>query len=97
VLEERLRANGVVLERVLDFVNAEGVKHAVEAGLGVSVQPRGIVQRELAAGSLKALRLADIDPRIGYYYIRPKNRHVSQAHQAFVELLGMRSSPGGEW
>ncbi len=87
VVEGRLRAKGIVLENVLDFVNAEGVKHAVEAGLGISVQPRIIVQREISDGSLKALRLADLDARIGYCYICRKNRHVSQAQKAFLALL----------
>ena len=41
-VEERLKAKGIVLPNILDFVNAEGVKHAVEAGLGVSIQPRGM-------------------------------------------------------
>jgi DNA-binding transcriptional LysR family regulator len=87
VVEERLHARGIVLEKVLDFVNAEGVKHAVEAGLGISVQPRGIVQREIVDGSLKALRLADIEDEIAYLQIRHKNKHISNAEQAFLALL----------
>jgi len=87
VVEERLRAKGIVLEKVLDFVNAEGVKHAVEAGLGISIQPRIMVQRDVAAGALRALRLADLDATIGYLHIARKDRHVSTAHQAFLALL----------
>lgn len=87
VVEERLQAKGIVLENVIDFANAEGVKHAVEAGLGISIQPRIIVQRELSAGSLRALRLADMEADIGYFYVSLKNRHVSQAQQAFQALL----------
>jgi DNA-binding transcriptional LysR family regulator len=87
VVEERLQAKGIHLEKVLDFANAEGVKHAVEAGLGISIQPRGIVQREILAGSLKALRLADIDNEIAYVHIRHKHKHISHAEQVFLSLI----------
>lgn len=87
VVEERLRAKHIVLEKAIDFVNLEGVKHAVEADLGISIQPRSIVEREVAAGTLKALRLADMDSSIGYAYIYRKKRHVSSAAKAFLELL----------
>ncbi len=86
-VEERLKAKGIVLHTVLDFVNAEGVKHAVEAGLGVSIQPRGIVQREIEAGSLTAIRLADMDPDIQYVYICRKKQIPTSAQKAFVEML----------
>src|ERR1700678_696017 len=87
IIEERLRAKGIVLENVLNFVNSEGVKHAVESGLGISVQPRSIVHREIAAGSLRALALADIDASIRYFFIYLKKRHLSAADEAFVALL----------
>ena len=40
-VEERLKAKGIVLPNMLDFVNIEGVKHAVEAGLGISHSAAG--------------------------------------------------------
>ena len=48
VVEERLKAKGIVLTDVVDFGNTEGVKRAVEAGLGVSIQS----QQRGAAGDL---------------------------------------------
>lgn len=87
IIEERLRAKGLALEKVLNFVNAEGVKHAVEAGLGISVQPRSIVQREIAAGSLRALALADIDASIRYFFVYLRKKHLSAADEAFLSVL----------
>jgi DNA-binding transcriptional LysR family regulator len=92
VVEERLHAKGIVLENVLDFVNPEGVKHAVEAGLGISIQPRSIVQREISGGSLRALRLAGMNASIGYWCISRKNRHVSNAARAFLAVLQKATS-----
>jgi DNA-binding transcriptional LysR family regulator len=95
VVEERLKAKGLALHRVIDFVNLEGVKHAVEAGLGISIQPRMILQREMAAGSLKALRLADMDSEVAYLYVYRKKRHVSAAAKAFLELLLKTTATSG--
>lgn len=86
-VEERLNAKGIALPNVLDFVNIEGVKRAVEAGLGISVQPRIAIQREVDAGTLVAGRLADMDPEIHYVYISRKKQIPSAAQKAFVEML----------
>lgn len=87
VVEERLGAMGIVLDNVLEFGNLEGVKHAVEAGLGISIQARSVVRREISAGSLRALTLTRMDPRIQYLYIHRKNRHLSHAAREFLALL----------
>jgi len=86
-VEERLKAKGIVLPNIMDFVNIEGVKHAVEAGLGISVQPRVAIQREIEAGALVAIRLADMDPEIQYVYIFRKKQIPSSAQKAFIEML----------
>jgi DNA-binding transcriptional LysR family regulator len=87
VVEARLKAMGIVLDKVLEFGNLEGVKHAVEAGLGISIQARSVVRREITAGSLRAVPLMRMDPRIQYLYIYRQNRHLSHAAQEFLALL----------
>jgi DNA-binding transcriptional LysR family regulator len=87
LLEERLRDQGIVLQKVLDFGNLEGVKHAVEAGLGISIQARSVVQREVASGSLRALKLVGIDATIPFFYVCRKNAHLSHAANALIEML----------
>ena len=87
LLEERLRDQGIVLQKVLDFGNLEGVKHAVEAGLGISIQARSVVQREVASGSLRALKLAGINATIPFFYVCRKNAHLSHAANALIEML----------
>lgn len=87
LLEERLRDQGTVLQKVLDFGNLEGVKHAVEAGLGISIQARSVVQREIASGSLRALKLVGIDATIPFFYVCRKNANLSHAANALIEML----------
>ena len=87
VVEERLKEKGIVLTNVVDFGNLEGVKRAVEAGLGVSIQPQGVVQREISAGSLIGISLAGLDSRLGRFYICRRDKHRSNAAKAFLALL----------
>ena len=87
LLEERLRDQGIVLQKVLDFGNLEGVKHAVEAGLGISIQARSVVEREIASGSMRAVKLAGIDATIPFFYVCRKNAHLSHAANALIEML----------
>lgn len=94
VVEERLRALGITVTSLLEFGNLEGVKHAVEAGLGVSVQAHRVVQREVEAGSLHAIRLTGMDTSIEFFYVRRKNTHLSHAARELVGLVeGASSSP----
>lgn len=90
IVEERLRDKGIVLTKVVDFGNTEGVKRAVEAGLGVSIQSHCVVQREIAAGSLTGVSLSGIDTRLPYFSVCRKGKHLSKAAQAFLDLLGNR-------
>ena len=87
LLEARLRDQGIVLQKILDFGNLEGVKHAVEAGLGNSIQARSVVQREVASGSLRVLKLAGIDATIPFFYVCRKNAHLSHAANALISML----------
>ncbi len=87
VVEERMKAKGILLKNVIDFGNTEGVKRAVEAGLGVSIQSRSVVQREIGAGSLVGIRLAGMDAKVVYFLICRKDKHRSNAVKAFLALL----------
>lgn len=87
VVEERLKEKGIVLSNVVDFGNVEGVKRAVEAGLGVSIQARSVVEREISAGSLTGIALTGMDAKLARFYIRRKDKHLSNAAQAFLALL----------
>ncbi|HZD32812.1 MAG TPA: LysR substrate-binding domain-containing protein [Candidatus Angelobacter sp.] len=87
VVEERLKARGVVLPKVLEFGNLEGVKHAVEEGLGASVQARSVAQREVEAGTLHAVPLIGMETAIQFYYVQRKNTHLTHAARELVGLL----------
>jgi len=87
VVEERLKEKGIVLKKVVDFGNPEGVKRAVEAGLGVSIQGKSVVQREISTGSITGKDLAGMDAKLAYFYVYRKDKHLSNAAKAFLALL----------
>ena len=87
VVEERLREQSVALKNVLDFGNLEGVKRAVEVGLGVSIQPKTVVQREISDGSLAAVSVSGMDAKLKYFCVYRKDKHLSNAVRAFIGLL----------
>jgi len=87
VVEERLREQSVALKNVLDFGNLEGVKRAVEVGLGVSIQPKTVVQREISDGSLAAVAVSGMDAKLKYFCVYRKDKHLSNAVRAFIGLL----------
>jgi DNA-binding transcriptional LysR family regulator len=87
VVEKRLREKDIVLKNVLDFGNVEGVKRAVEVGLGVSIQSKSVVQREISAGSLIGVSVAGMDAKLAYFAVHHKDKHLSNAATAFIVLL----------
>ena len=87
VVEERLRDEGIVLKNVLDFGNLEGVKRAVESGLGVSIQSRSVVRREITAGSLAGVSVAGMDVKFAHFYVHRRDKHLSHAAKAFMAML----------
>src|SRR5271167_4590892 len=87
VVEERLREKGIVLKNVLDFGNLEGVKRAVEAGLGVSIQSQSVVRREISAGSLAGVAVAGMNVKFAHFWIHRRDKHLSNAARAFMSLL----------
>lgn len=87
VIEDRLRQNGVKLTKVSDFGNMEGVKKAVEAGLGVSILSKSVIQRELSIGLLRMFRLAGTNMSRSFFLIHRKEKYLSEAANAFLEHL----------
>jgi DNA-binding transcriptional LysR family regulator len=69
----------------------DGIKRAVEMGIGVAVLPRRCALAELAAGRLVAVRVPELSkPRLVRLVFRRAAEH-SHAAQAFLELVQAHS------
>jgi DNA-binding transcriptional LysR family regulator len=87
IIDDRLRADSVVVNVVQVFDNIETIKRVVEIGLGVALVPEPTVRREVRDGTLVARPLS------GEAFTRPtgillrKGRAKSNAVVRFVETL----------
>ena len=77
-----LAGDGVIL-----LGETEAIKRSVEANLGVALVQGIAIEREVAAGNLRALTLRGADDRRTYAYARRRGRELSSAAACMVELL----------
>lgn len=86
LVEALLARAGVALGRKQEVGSTEGVKKAVEAGLGVSLLSNCVVRQEVAAGWLRAVPIADLPTERTYYLAHHRDRYLPAAARAFSEM-----------
>lgn len=86
--QRALRAAGVEPTIALTVPSGEGVTRAVEAGLGVAILSRIVVERAVAAGRVRQVRIADVDLRRWFSVIHLSERSLSPLAARFVEMIG---------
>jgi DNA-binding transcriptional LysR family regulator len=85
--EAALTTFGVDLAKrfsVLELPSNEAIRSAVEAGAGLAIMSRLVVDASIKAGSLIASPLTL--PRRQFFLLRHKERYESQASRAFARL-----------
>jgi DNA-binding transcriptional LysR family regulator len=85
-IDRFLKTHGVVLDVALEFDNIENIKHAVEIS-GVTLLPLPTVQREIAAGTLAAVRMSDARMVRPLAIVHRRNPKPTPAAQRFIDLL----------
>ncbi|MBP9865509.1 MAG: LysR family transcriptional regulator [Candidatus Omnitrophica bacterium] len=83
-IDKILRQAGVKVRIAHVFDNFESVKQAVESGLGVSMVPRGIIQKEIQAKTLKELEINEGPFQYPIGILMRKNEKPSPCVQAFI-------------
>lgn len=86
-LEQHCQQKHLRLDPAMVIGSNEALKHAVIAGLGVSVLPRLSVQSELALGSLKTLALDDFPIRRSWCLVYPTAKGLSPVSRRFVDYV----------
>lgn len=84
---DQLRAAGITLRSVIDLGNTGAVKHAVIAGLGLSIISRMAVLRELEEGRLCSLRIADLALRRQFCLVWNHDKPFSRLTGAFIGFI----------
>jgi len=82
------RQHGVVPRTQMELDSMEATKKMVEEGLGIAMLPKIALERELAAGILKVIEIADMpNPTRQIALISRKSRPLGPVAQAFVEIV----------
>jgi len=96
IAETALIGAGVQPPVVLELPSGEGVARAVEAGLGVSILSRLVVERAVADGRLAIAEIADVDLTRTLRLVTVRGRTLSPAARAFRQLLISAAIDNGE-
>ncbi|MFM8706547.1 MAG: LysR family transcriptional regulator [Planctomycetia bacterium] len=86
-LDRALAGHGAEPNVVMEFDNIETIKRAVEIDAGVALLPEPTVGRELAAGTLCAVRIAGEELVRPLGIIHARGKPPAPTAQRFVELL----------
>ena len=70
----------------LQLEHTEAIKRAVEAGLGLACLSRVALREAFRRGSLVELRTPQFDLQRNFHFVRHRQRHVSPASKAFIDL-----------
>lgn len=88
VTEKAFSARRIALRPSMTLASTEAIKHTVATGVGVAVLSISAVRTELAAGTLKVVRMKGLRIDRPLYRIQRKGVWSSPSLQALVELLG---------
>ncbi|HND50815.1 MAG TPA: LysR family transcriptional regulator [Pirellulaceae bacterium] len=91
-IDRVLAASGVNVRVAMEFDNTETIKRAVEIDAGFSLLPAPTVDREVQAGSLKAIPLTDTRILRPVGIIQRKGKQLGQTARRFLELLQEHSN-----
>lgn len=77
----------LLINKSYEFSSSQGVKEAVEAGLGIAIVSKWIVRKELQAGEVKTVDMNDLRLSRQLSILRPLNIVNTMAAEVFVEKL----------
>jgi len=93
-LESLLARRGVPSPRLLEFGTIEAIFKCVGAGLGITLLPKSLVERVWDAAEVSIHALPKADAEVATLFVRRRDRRLSSALIAFLELAGRRASAG---
>jgi LysR family transcriptional regulator, low CO2-responsive transcriptional regulator len=92
LMDAYLLENNIICRKKIVLTSNEAVKHAVIAGLGLSVMPLVSLKNELANGSLKIISLPNLPISSVWNLIWMKQKHFSPIAAAFLHHIQSQKS-----
>ncbi len=78
----------VQLNMDVEMPTVESIRKLVQRNEGVAFLPRMCVEQELEQGTLREVRVKELEVERKIYLVYPSNRILSHAAKAFLELIG---------
>lgn len=89
-IASHLEKASLAVQPVMEMENPESVKRAVQSGLGIAFISKFAVETELKAKSLIAVRVLGLDIRRELKIVYRKDKHLSRAARAFIEIAEIK-------
>ena len=90
VVDKLLQDSGLEIQRLkieMELNSLEAIKNAVQAGLGASFLPVVSIERELSAGTLHKVLIADLEVKRELKLITNPSRYTSRASEVFKKHI----------
>lgn len=80
-----MNANGIPWAPIWVCNNAEGIKNAVIAGIGVTVISRMLLEKEVQSGDLHIVKIDGMEFKRKFHIIHHRNKYLSEPIRQFIE------------
>jgi DNA-binding transcriptional LysR family regulator len=86
VIDEILDRHGITPTVIMESASTSTIKRFAENGVGMAILSQQVIRKELQDGTLRKILFKDAQIGYRFYLIRHKDRSLSRAVKAFVEL-----------
>ena len=97
IVDEFIQKHRLSVFVTLELSSNEGIKRAVEQGIGLSLISANVVSEEMRRKKLKAIPLSDQSLKRKFYMIHHKDKYISQPLQILIDMVyqwsSMRAQP----
>lgn len=90
LFDSTMLLHGMEIKPVWESVSNEAIIKAVSAGLGLSVLPYLLVEKELKLGNLKQISIKNLLLKHQFHVIYHKNKFLTNAAKEFINLCKLR-------
>ena len=70
----------------MEIGSDEAIKRAVAVGLGISIVPIGVVEKEVKRGVIKQYRVKTESLYLDYFMVHHKDKYLSNLIKAFMDV-----------
>lgn len=85
--EAWLHHEGIIPDKIMEFGTLDGIIGCVSAGLGVSLLPKSVVEKQMMNDQLMQHPIPDKFGRVNTVFIYRKDGYMSTSLKKFIELL----------